>query len=321
MTVNGPGEDDGIAMRGPSVTAESEPPTGAEHDSGSGPDTGGRGALATRIRELVHAINDGDDAMVERAVLDLSQRRRALAPLALVVGAFVMLFQGVRLLFSNWRLTMVEILPAMWIWLAMFDLKVHLLHGKSFHVVRGPVLIPIILGVAAITAAGFYLNGVFAFAVAQPGTPDIKRGFVGARSHLLVVVGWGLTIGVCLGITTTVFPRWGRWWFVVTLSLVIGVMMVAYVSVPARLLGVKSTHSKRDQLSATAIGGAIGAVICTPPYVLGRIGILMLGSHVLFVLGVFLIALGVTLQAGATGAVKAVKMSAKLVAGGAPPGG
>ena len=232
-----------------------------------------------------------------------------------------MLFQGVRLLFSNWRLTLVEILPAMWIWLAMFDLKVHLLHGKSFDVVRGPVLIPIILAVAAITAAGFYLNAVFAFAVAQPGTPDIKRGFVEARSHLLVVVGWGLTIGLCLGITTTVFPRWGRWWFTVALSLVIGVMMVAYVSVPSRLLGVKSTRSKRDQLSATAIGGAIGAVICTPPYVLGRIGILMLGSHVLFVLGVFLIALGVTLQAGATGAVKAVKMSAKLVAGGTPPGG
>ena len=96
---------------------------------------------------------------------------------------------------------------------------------------------------------------------------------------------------------------------------------MAYVSVPSRLLGVKATHSKRDQLSATAIGGAIGAVICTPPYVLGRIGLLMLGSHALFVLGIFLIALGVTLQAGATGAVKAVKMSAKLVAGGTPPGG
>ena len=157
----------------------------------------------------MRAIKDGDDATVERAVLDLSQRRRLLAPLALVVGAFVMLFEGVKLLFSNWRLTLVEVLPAMWIWLAMFDLKVHLLHGKSFYVLRGPVLIPIILAIAAITAAAFYLNAVFAFAVARPGTPEIKRGFVDARSHLLVVVSWGFTIGLCLGIATTVLPALG----------------------------------------------------------------------------------------------------------------
>ena len=63
------------------------------------------------------------------------------------------------------------------------------------------------------------------------------------------------------------------------------------------------------------VGGAIGAVVCTPPYVLGRIGLIMLGSHALFVPGVILMVIGLTLQAGATGAVNAVKMSAKLVSG------
>ena len=43
----------------------------------------------------------------------------------------------------------------------------------------------------------------------------------------------------------------------------------------------------------------------------------MLGSSVLFIPGIFVLALGFTLQAGATGAVKAIKMSAHLVAGGA----
>jgi hypothetical protein len=53
---------------------------------------------------------------------------------------------------------------------------------------------------------------------------------------------------------------------------------------------------------------------CTPPYLLGRLGILMLGSSALAILiaGIFVLALGVTLQAGATGAVRAIKMSAKL---------
>jgi hypothetical protein len=44
----------------------------------------------------------------------------------------------------------------------------------------------------------------------------------------------------------------------------------------------------------------------------------MLGSHALFIPGVILFAIGLTLQAGATGAVKTVKMSAKLVSGSHP---
>jgi hypothetical protein len=61
-------------------------------------------------------------------------------------------------------------------------------------------------------------------------------------------------------------------------------------------------------------------VICTLPYLLGRVGLLMLGSKVLFPLGVIFFAVGLTLQAGATGAVKAVRMSAKLVSGRNPAG-
>jgi hypothetical protein len=78
---------------------------------------------------------------------------------------------------------------------------------------------------------------------------------------------------------------------------------------------VKNTHSKRDKLTATAVGGAVGAVVCTPPYALARVGLLMLGSHTFFIPGCVVLAIGLTLQAGATGAVKAVKMSAKLVSG------
>jgi len=56
-------------------------------------------------------------------------------------------------------------------------------------------------------------------------------------------------------------------------------------------------------------------VVCTPPYVLGRVGLIMLSSSTFFVPGVIVFAIGLTLQAGATGAVKTVKMSAKLVSG------
>jgi len=275
---------------------------------------------STRFGRLVRAVRDGDERMVEEMVLRLSRSRRGLAPLAFVVGGVAMLFNGVKLLFSNWRLTLVQILPAMWIWLAMFDLKEHALHGKSVRVLHGPVLIPIVLAVAAITAASFFLNAVFAFAIVQPGSPKVRPAFAQARLHLAVILGWGAAVGVALGLSTTVIARQGAPWFGISLGVVIGVMMVCYVAVPSRLIGVKPASSRRDKLTASVVGGALGAVVCTPPYLLARAGILLLGSPGLVVLGVVLLSIGATLQAGATGAVKTVKMSAKLITPGQPPG-
>ena len=66
---------------------------------------------------------------------------------------------------------------------------------------------------------------------------------------------------------------------------------------------------------ATIILGIVGAVVCTPPYLLGRLGLVMLGSKALFVPGLIVFITGLTLQAGATSAVKTVKLSASLVSG------
>jgi hypothetical protein len=271
-------------------------------------------------RRLISAVRDGDPAALDDAVLRLSQSRRWLAPLAFAIGAFGMLFEGLKLLFTNWRLTLIQVLPAMWIWAAMLDLKAHVtdhvLHGgTSFHVLTGPVLIPLVLAVAAITAGSFFLNALFAFAIAGPGPPLIRPAFTQARAHLPIVLGSGGIVGIFLGLATLVVTRWGLLAFAISLSIVLGVMMVCYVAVPARLIGVKTTHSRWDKLTATAVGGAVGAVVCTPPYVLGRVGLLMLGSHALFIPGVIFLAVGLMLQAGATGAVKTVKLSASFISG------
>ncbi|HEY2320408.1 MAG TPA: hypothetical protein VGH67_19025 [Solirubrobacteraceae bacterium] len=278
--------------------------------------------VTVRVRGLVQAIQDNDQARIEDAVLRLSRSRRALAPLAFMVGALVLLFDGVRLLVSNWRLTLVQIPPAMWIWLATADLKAHLLRGRSLNVIRGPILIPIVLAIMAITALAFYLNAVFALAVAQPGKPDIHAGRTAARERRVPILASGTVIGLVLGFATTVVPRWGHPWFGIVLSVVIGVMMLCYVLVPARLLGGKPRHSRRDKVMSSVVGGVVGATICTPPYLLGRLGILMLGSQVLRIPGVVVLAVGATLQAGATGAVRAIKMSVALVgtgSDGTPP--
>jgi hypothetical protein len=309
-----------------------ERPTSSSDDGASGqPATPAGGSrpprrrLITRaqVTRFVQAVRNSDEAVVDEMVLRLSRSRPWLAPLAFAIGACAMLFDGVKLLFTNWRLTLIQVLPAMWIWAAMFDLKAHLLHGRSFLVLTGPaVVIPLVLGVAAITAASFYLNAVFAFAIVQPGRPQIRPAFSQTRAHLPVVLGSGAVVGILLGLSTVVVTRWGVFWFGLSLGIVVGIMMVCYVAVPSRLIGYKPTPSRRDKLAASVVGGAIGAVICTPPYVLGRVGLIMIGSttEVIFALGVIFFAVGLTLQAGATGAVKTVKMSAKLVSGRQDPG-
>ena len=271
--------------------------------------------LAVRIKSLISAIQNNDEAKIEEAILRLSRSRRVFAPLALAVSAFVLLFDGLRLLVSNWRLTLVTILPAMWIWLAMFDLKAHALHGKTFHVLRGPILIPICLVIIALTMASFLLNAVFAFAIAKPGRPEVRPGVAEARRRLTPILAAGAVVGALLAFSTMIVTRWGHPWFGISLSIVVGLMMVSYVAVPARLLGGKPRQSRRDKLTTSAVGGAIGATVCTPPYLLGRLGILMLGSKVLLIPGIFVLAIGITLQAGASGAVRAIKLSASLTAG------
>jgi uncharacterized membrane protein YesL len=268
---------------------------------------------ADRLAALGRAVRDGDEAAIARGVEEASRRHRLLAPLALAVGGVALLFGGLRILLGNWRLIAIQVPPAMWIWLAMYDLRAHVLHDRTVHQIRGPIVIPIIAGVVAITAACFFLNAVFGFAISQDGDhPKIRPAVDEARRHLSTILGSGGLVGLALGLTVTVVTRSHRPWFSVCLSVVIGVMMVAYVAVPARLIGVKSEGSVRDRLSASVVGSFLGAVVSTPAYLLGRIGLLMIGSPFLRFPGIVLFLVGFTLQAGATSAVKAVKMGAKL---------
>ena len=277
------------------------------------------------MRRLIAAIRENDEHKVEKAVLELARTRRIFAPLALAVGAFVMLFSGLRLLVTNWRLMLVQALPAMWIWAATFDLKAHVLHGKEFTIIRGPVVLVLFAAVVLITIAVFYLNAVFAFAISQPGPPDVRAGFHQARGHLKAVTGWGTGIGLALAIATMLAPRWGLGWFTLLLGIVLAIMMVCYIAVPARIVGMRTTKPvKKAQsgrgttLAATGVTGLFGAIVCAPPYAIARGGILLLGSSALYPLGVALLIIGLMLEAGATGAVKAIKVSAKLLADRSP---
>jgi hypothetical protein len=272
-----------------------------------------RVGIIGHVESLVTAIREEDDDAVEAAIVSLSQRSRFLAPLSLLVGAFAMLFQGVKLLFTNWRLTAIQVIPALLIWASMLDLKIHVVRGRELNRTLGLIFILIVLVIAVVTAGAYFLNAVFAFAIASSEKPEIPPAFDQARRHLRPILGWGFLIGLALGVSVAVVPRWGNWWFALSLGTVVAIMMLTYVTIPSRLVGIKSSYSRRDKLAATAVGGTVGAIVCSPPYLLGRAGIVLLGIRHLFVVGVVLIVIAVPLQTGAVTATKAVKFSAKLV--------
>src|SRR5947209_20316025 len=70
-----------------------------------------REVLARQGNALIRAIRESDEREIEASVPVLSRSRRIFAPLVFGVAALVMVFQGVQVLFSNWRLTLVQAAP------------------------------------------------------------------------------------------------------------------------------------------------------------------------------------------------------------------
>ena len=120
--------------------------------------------------------------MVEE-VLRLSGSRRLFAPLAYLVGAFAMLLEGLRRLLHDWRVIPIELLPAVWLWLAMYDLRLHVLKGSSFHSAHEGELVAVAALIVGVTVAALFLNVVFAFAVADERTASLSASMRAAGSR------------------------------------------------------------------------------------------------------------------------------------------
>src|SRR5665648_312139 len=87
-----------------------------------------------RWRALVDAaaaVRSTDPSTVESALEHLGGQRRWLTPLAYAAGTVAVVFDGVLLLVRNWRLTLLQLVPAAWIWAMTWNLKSHLLANRD----------------------------------------------------------------------------------------------------------------------------------------------------------------------------------------------
>ncbi len=303
----------------PTPTIPAEAPTEglgeAEPDPTSANDASAPSGLRASFRRLVVAVTTADPSAIERATRQLGASRRWLAPLGWAAGTIVLLVTGVKLLLFNWRLSLIQLVPAAWIWIGMWNIKQHFFHGRSFESLDWLELLGIGLALIVLTIAAFWCNAVFAFAIEGPPPPRIRPAVRRARSGLPIILGAGVVLGVLIGVAGLLVPRKaGLWWFGLIFGLVLVAMLVSFVAVPARIIGVRPKRvSVKQKVTGAAAGGALSAVAMAPGFVLDRLGLIFLGIGGLEVLGFILLSIGTALYAAGMSSVKAVKLSSKLV--------
>ena len=299
----------------PSTPSPSMPGGTADGDDGPKAATTRRASLWATLGRLTVAVRDADERQIEDAVRTLGESRRIYAPLGYIAGGFGLLFDGIKLLFSNWRLTLIEILPAVWIWVTFWNLKSHYFKGREFAYIHGWLALALAVVVVSITVGAYWCNAVFAFAVAGPRPPRIRPAVSQVRAHLRTILGWGLVVGMAHASATVYVSRWGKDPFTLAMGAVLLVMMVTFVSIPAQFIGVQTKSTMQEKISGAAASGAMSAVLTSPGFVFNRLGLLLAGTSILRIPGVILFSIGIALQAAATSGAKAVKLGTKWAGG------
>jgi hypothetical protein len=272
-----------------------------------------RPAPPRALAKAIAAVRSTDPAAVESALEGLSGRRRWLKPLAYAAGTVAVVFDGVLLLIRNWRLTLLQLAPATWIWVMTWNLKHHLLKGEELpaHVSAGAAVV--LLTVAQIA---YWCNATFAFTMAQGTTTDIRAAFREARPHWRLVGGLALLTGALQSGVWLLLPHMRLSTFWIALLSIYVVQLYLFVAIPSWLLGVRASGPRRERTIQGATTGALSAVASTPGFLLNRIGLLLLGVGSLWIVGVVILAIGAVLHVTASSSVRVVKMSLKLRAGG-----
>ena len=303
--------DTGEEPEAPVSTAE--PPDAEAHRARGGKI---RGQLV-RIVRFARVVADADAAEIEAAAQKFGKSRRYLAPVAWAAGAIVLVIRGIKLLILNWRLTLIQVIPALWVWLVMWNLKEHALRGAAFRqiTVGGTILLSVLAVVLSIAA--FWCNTVFGFAIDRHERPRIAPAARQANAHLGVIAVAGVVVGLLLAVAGIVVPRIGSTWlYIVALGGVLSVMLISFVAIPARIIGAKRQKlPPRQAVGSWAAGSALSAVAMTPGFLLDRIGLILLAQPGWDILGFLMLATGTALYAAGMSSVRAVKLSMKLVSG------
>ena len=191
---------------------------------------------------------------MESAVADLAGRARWLRPLAYAAGTVAVVFDGVLLLIRHWQLTLLQILPAAWVWGMSWNLRNHMLADPR---VSTMVSIVIAVGVLIATQVAYWCNATFGYTMVQGATPDIGAAFAEARPHWRLVGGLALLTGGLQASIALAIPHVHTRWLWLGLLVMFTLQIYLFIAVPSWLLGVRKTGSRQERTIQSLTTGRV----------------------------------------------------------------
>ena len=184
-------------------------PGSVDHTNARQPARARHRSLRQLVRRLIASIREGDEHTIEDAVLQLSKKKKDLR----AAGSRR---RRVRHALQRASPAGHELAadagpgPAGDADLGYDDrLEVACVPGQGVSRFSRPIVLVLFAAAALLTTAAFYLNAAFAFAVSQPGSPQLRTGFEEARKHARAVLCLGAGTGLALGVAAILAPQWG----------------------------------------------------------------------------------------------------------------
>jgi hypothetical protein len=260
------------------------------------------------LKRAVAAVRATDATRVESALTDLGGRRRWLTPVVFAAGAVALVFDGVVLLLQNWRLTLLQALPAIWIWVMTWNLKTNFVTKPTIS--TGFAIIAAI-GVVTAAQVAYWCNAIFAYTMVQERV-DTRAAFREARARWHLIGGLALLTGGVQATIWLLMPRLNTHWLWLALLVMFVVQIYLFIAIPCWLIGVRKTGSRRERAAQSVTTGVLSGIASLPGFLLNRVGWLLLGSGGLGVLGGVLVAIGAVFHVTASSSVRVVKLSVRL---------
>lgn len=260
-----------------------------------------------------------DDELLA-AIARLRIGRVLAKPTAFAAGAVLLVIHGVLLLFTNWRLMVIELFPALWLAAVFWDWRFHVLYGNDLVELRGPWAIVFAVAIPIATVVSYACNLLFSY-LATGAESTVSAATRRCRQHVRLVVIVGLAVG---GVHAWVSVRGsirGFGTFALGLGLVAVANLYLYSALPAQALGLDRRRADAKGVVTTAlVVGALSLVVSAPGITLALAGRVLVGVPVLRILGVVVLAVAVLLQIAAASSSRAVSLWA-TVSRATPAGG
>jgi hypothetical protein len=233
--------------------------------------------------------------------------------LLLVSGTLLLIVRGIVLLVANWKLILLELVPAVWLGVVLWDLRRHTIEGDALVVPSGWAAAGAAAVIAVATTTSYWCNVAFAFAaVGDDGqVGSALRAAGGNRRPILLAAlavsaghAWVSLRGATIGVGT----------FSVGIAVVVAVNMYLYTALPARVVGIgRSRASIRERVERSVVAGTISAVAAAPGFLLSRLGQVLLAISVTRPVGMVVLVVAVLLQVAGISSSRAVAMSSELL--------